>query len=56
MERRFVTRLLCAVLATLLFWMPASQVVYAQDPEGEHAGGGDPSTRSSATMSLRTSR
>ncbi len=39
-----MTRLLCAVLATVLFWMPASQVVYAQDPEGEYAGGGYPSS------------
>ncbi len=41
---RFATRAICAALATLLFWMPASQVVYAQDPEGEHAGGGYPSS------------
>jgi hypothetical protein len=33
--RRFVTRLICRVIATLLFWMPASQVAYTQDPEGE---------------------
>src|SRR5690606_12557757 len=34
------TQVLCTVLATLLFWAPAAQVAYAQDPEGEYTYSG----------------